>query len=215
VTDKALQEAVMRELEWDPKVVPEHIGVIARKNSVTLTGYVSSYTEKYAAVKAAERVYGVKAVADEIEVRLPNSAQRDDSDIAEAIATRIRWSTLIPDTVEAEVRNGVVTLRGTVKWHHQREAAKRAVRDVTGVRSVLNLITVTPEVKPADVEHRITEAIQRNATLDAQQIEVTTTNGTVRLTGHVRSLWEKRVAEEAARSAPGVREVDNELAVTL
>jgi osmotically-inducible protein OsmY len=212
--DKVIQEAVMRELDWDPKVDAAHIGVSVKNGAVTLTGHVSSYSEKLAAVKAAERVYGVKAVADEIKVRLPTSDVRDDTDIAEEIARELQWNTLVPDTVHAEVRNGIVTLRGDVEWAYQREEAERAVRDLTGVTGVTNLITVKPRVKAADIEQRIKEAIERAASLDARQIRVTTTNGTVHLQGHVHSLFEKKVAEEAAKAAPGIVKVENEIVVT-
>lgn len=212
--DKVIQEAVMRELDWDPKVDAAHIGVSVKNGAVTLTGHVSSYSEKLAAVKAAERVYGVKAVADEIKVRLPTSDVRDDTDIAEEIARELQWNTLVPDTVHPEVRNGIVTLRGDVEWAYQREEAERAVRDLTGVTGVTNLITVKPRVKAADIEQRIKEAIERAASLDARQIRVTTTNGTVHLQGHVHSLFEKKVAEEAAKAAPGIVKVENEIVVT-
>jgi osmotically-inducible protein OsmY len=212
--DKLIQEAVMRELDWDPKVDAAHIGVSVKNGAVTLTGHVSSYSEKLEAVKAAERVYGVKAVADEIKVRLPTSDVRDDTDIAEEIARELQWNTLVPDTVHAEVRNGIVTLRGDVEWAYQREEAERAVRYLTGVTGVTNLITVKPRVKAADIEQRIKEAIERAASLDARQIRVTTTNGTVHLHGHVHSLFEKKVAEEAAKAAPGIVKVENEIVVT-
>jgi osmotically-inducible protein OsmY len=212
--DKQLQQAVQRELDWDPQVNSAHIGVAARNGAVILTGHVSSYSEKYAAVKATERVYGVKAVADELEVKLPGANVREDSDIAASIAQTLRWHSLVPDTVEAEVRKGVVTLRGEVEWGYQRSAAERAVRNVIGVRSVVNLISVKPRVKPSDVKERITESFKRSATLDAKSISVLTQNGTVRLSGRVHSLWERRTAEEAARAAPGVSEVENDLVVT-
>jgi osmotically-inducible protein OsmY len=213
MTDKAVQEAVLRELEWDPQVEAAHIGVAVNKGAVTLTGHVSSYTEKLAAIRAAERIQGVTAVADEIEVELPGASIRDDTEIAEQIAQTLRWNTLVPDTVHAEVRNEVVILRGEVEWPHQREAAERAVREVTGIRAVTNLIAVKPRVKAQDVKERVAEMIKRRASLDAEQIEVTTTNGTVHLRGQVHSLWEKRLAEQAAASAPGVSKVENELVV--
>jgi osmotically-inducible protein OsmY len=214
--DKSLQEAVMKELEWDPKVDAAHIGVSVKDGAVTLSGHVSSYSEKFAAVRAAERVFGVKAVADEIEVRLPGSSIRDDSDLAEQIARVLRWNTNVPDTVEAEVRDGWVTLRGEVEWSYQRDAAKRAVRDLTGVKGVTNLITVKPHVKPtpAEVERRIAEAIERQASLDARSIWATTSNGTVHLHGTVHSVWERRVAEQAAASAAGVEKVEDHIVVT-
>jgi osmotically-inducible protein OsmY len=212
--DRTLQQAVMDELKWTPEVNEAHIGVAVKDGAVTLTGHVSSYAEKYAAVRAAERVYGVRAVADEIEVKLPNSSLRDDADIAEAIAQQLRWNAIVPETVDVEVRNGYVTLRGEVQWDFQREAAERVVRDITGVKGVANLISVAkPKVKPSDVKERIREAIERAAALDASKITVTTDNGTVHLKGTVHSLLEKRVAESAARSAPGVQEVIDEIDV--
>lgn len=212
--DKTLQAGVMQELKWDPQVNEAHIGVIAKDGAVTLTGYVSNYSEKYAAVRAAERVYGVRAVADEIEVRLQASSKRDDPAIAEAIAHTLQWNTLVPETVDVEVRNGYVTLRGEVDWHFQKDAAERAVRDVTGVMGVSNLITVKPKVRASEVRKSVEEAIERAAALDARGISVTTTNGTVHLHGTVHSLFEKQVAEGAAKAAPGVKEVDNAIVVS-
>lgn len=212
--DKVLQTAVMNELRWDPAVDAAHIGVSVESGAVTLTGHVSSYSEKYAAVRAAERVYGVRAVADEIEVNLPSSSERDDTDIAEAIASTMRWNVLVPETVDVEVRNGYVTLRGEAVWNFQREAAERLVRDVIGVKGVTNLITVQPKVKASAVKQQVQEAIERAAALDARAISVSTTNGTVRLRGTVHSLYEKQVAESAAKAAPGVKEVVNEIAVS-
>jgi len=214
VDDKVLQTAVMNELRWDPAVDAAHIGVSVESGAVTLTGHVSSYSEKYAAVRAAERVYGVRAVADEIEVKLPSSSERDDTDIAEAIASTMRWNVLVPETVDVEVRNGYVTLRGEAVWNFQREAAERLVRDVIGVKGVTNLITVQPKVKASAVKQQVQEAIERAAALDARAISVSTTNGTVRLRGTVHSLYEKQVAESAAKAAPGVKEVVNEIAVS-
>ncbi|MGZ4316619.1 MAG: BON domain-containing protein [Gaiellaceae bacterium] len=215
-TDKRLQEAVMRELEWDPKVDSAHIGVSAKDGAVTLTGHVTTYSEKMAAVRAAERVYGVKAVADELEVKLSSLTKRDDTDIAEEIARELRWNTTIPDAVDAEVRDGWVTLRGEVEWTYQKNAAERAVRDVAGIRGVSNLITIKPRVKPkpSEVEQRVAEAIQRQASLDARRIWASTSNGTVHLYGNVHSFWEKRLAEEAASSAPGVSKVEDHIVVT-
>lgn len=213
LTDKSLQEAVMHELEWDPSIDAAHIGVSARNGAVTLSGHVSSYAEKWAAVRAAERVYGVTAVADELTVKLPEPSKRDDSDIAEQIATTLRWNTMVPDTVRAEVRNGFVTLRGEVEWSYQKHEAERAIRTITGVTGVSNIITVKPRAKPADIEKRIQEAITREADLDARSISVITRNGTAELRGTVHSFWEKRLAEKAASSAPGVSKVENKLAV--
>lgn len=216
MSDKTMREAVTTELEWDPKVNLTHIGVSAKDGAIALTGHVTSYPQKYAAVRAAERVYGVRAVADEIEVRLPSSVKHDDAEIAEEIARERRWHTLIPDSLEAEVRKGYVTLRGEVDWSFQRNEAVRAIRHLAGVRGVSNLITVKPHAKPkvADVERRVEAAIERMADLDARSIWVTTSNGTVRLHGHVHSFAERRIAEHAAEAAPGVTMVENDLVVT-
>lgn len=215
MNDKTLQEAVMRELEWDPQVDAAHIGVSAKGGAVTLTGHVSSYAEKLAAVRAAERVYGVKAVADKIEVKLPGASKRDDSELAEEIARELSWNNVVPDTVEAEVRNGFVTLRGEVEWAYQRDAAERAVKYVTGVNGVTNLIVVKPPVKPdpAKIKERVADAIKRMADLDARSIWATTENGTVHLHGTVHTFYERKLAEEAAKAAPGVTKVENEIAV--
>ena len=214
-SDKALQEAVMRELEWDASVDAAHIGVSAKDGAVTLTGHVPNYSQKWAAVRAAERVFGVKAVADEIKVKLSGVDTRDDQDIAEQIAHTFKWHTLVPDTVRAEVRNGWVTLKGEVEWTYQKNEAERAIRDITGVTGISNLITVKPKVKPKpnEIEERIKDAITREASLDARRIWVTTHNGTAELHGTVHSFWEKRLAEQAAASAPGVAKVENELVV--
>jgi osmotically-inducible protein OsmY len=213
--DETIQEQVRRELEWDPEVDSAYIGVAAKDGAVTLTGHVGSYAQKLAAVSAAERVYGVKAVADEIKVKLPSSALRDDTDVAEAISRALQWNTSVPDTVETEVRNGFVTLRGEVQWPYQRDAAEGAVRPLAGVTGVSNLIVVKPSTKPnpKELQQRIAEAIKRMAELDARSIEATTSNGTVHLRGIVRTCHEKKLAEDAAKSAPGVQAVRNNVIV--
>jgi osmotically-inducible protein OsmY len=212
--DEKLKREVERELEWDPQIDASRIGVTVKNGAVTLTGYVPKYGIKAAAVRAAERVHGVRAVADEIRVRLPGSVGWDDAAIAEAIARSLRWNTNVPDNVKAEVRDGVVTLRGEVEWEYQRNAAERAVRNAKGVTGVSNLVVVKPKVeKPRNIERRIAEAIERCAKLDLDSLSVTTENGTVRLRGKVRSLHDKRLAEKEASAAPGVSEVDSELEV--
>lgn len=216
MSDEALRGAVERELRWDPKVDATHIGATAKDGAVTLTGQVSFYGGKWAAVKAAERVFGVRAVADEIEVHPPASHMHDDSEIAEEIARARQWNTLIPDGIEAEVRRGEVTLHGEVEWPYQRNEAARAFRNLAGVRRILNDITVKPKAKPksSEVEKRVDEAIERMADLDARSIWVTTNNSTVKLHGHVHSIAERHIAEHAAEAAPGVSKVINELVVS-
>jgi osmotically-inducible protein OsmY len=214
--DKRLRDAVIRELKWDPRVDASHIAVTAKNGAVTLSGHVSSYAERAAALEAAERVHGVRAVANELEIRLPSKYARDDTELAQKIAHALRWNLLVPDTVEAEIRDGHVTLRGDVRWPFQRKAAERAIRDIWGIRSVTNEIVVKPRSKPDPelVEKQIQEAIRRAASRDASSIRITTSNGTVHLHGTVRSLWEKQVAEDAAASAPGVAAVENHLLIT-
>jgi osmotically-inducible protein OsmY len=216
MSDKGLRDAVIAELEWDPKIDATHIGVSAHSGGVALDGYVTSYAQKYAAVRAAERVYGVSAVADELEVELPAAGKRTDAEISEEIARQRQWNTLIPDSVEAEVRDGKVTLTGAVEWGYQREDAVRAIRHLAGVRNLTNLITLKPrhQPKPSDVVRRVEDAIERMADIDARSIWVTTDNGTVHLHGRVHSVAGSRIAEHAAAAAPGVSRVVNELIVS-
>jgi osmotically-inducible protein OsmY len=213
--DAELQKSVRQELEWDPRVDAGHIGVSVEDGVVTLTGHVESYTERIAAVRAAERVHGVRAVADEIVVEPAFSAPVDDTDLAEEIVRRFRWNVLIPEEVKVEVRDGIVTLWGEVRWSFQRKAAERAVRDVRGVRDVDNQITVKSreKPKPEEIERRIADTIERMADLEARRIAITTTDGAVRLRGTVHSLYEKRLAEEAALATPGVTKIENDLVV--
>jgi osmotically-inducible protein OsmY len=214
-SDKTMRESVERELEWDAQLDASHIAVAAKDGAITLTGHVPTYSEKQDTVKAAERVYGVRAVADEIEVKLASSNERDDSDIAEDIARHMHSSIAIPSGVKAEVKNGNVTLRGEVSWLYQRSEAARALRYLRGVRSLNNDITVKAHAPEADdVASRVSEAIERIAHVDARSIWATTTNGTVRLHGHVHSFAEKHTAGRAAASAPGVTRVENDVVVT-
>lgn len=214
--DKTIEESVMRELEWDPRVNARRIGVTAKDGAVVLAGNVDSYAERVGAVRATERVYGVRAVANEIEVEPAAPPEGSDTDIAETIARQLCCSSVVPDTVEAEVRNGYVTLRGTVEWSHQREAAERPLEDLRGVCGVSNEITIGPRPKPkaADVETQVHQAIARMADLDARSIGVSVRNRIVHLHGNVHSLAERRIAEEAAASAAGVNRVKNEIVVT-
>ncbi len=212
--DTTMRESVVRELEWDPKVDASHIGVTANDGAIVLSGDVPNYANRWASVRAAERVYGVRAVADEIEVKLSSSDKRDDSDIAESITRQIKWHSAIPASVKAEVIDGHVTLRGEVQWSYQREEADRALRYLTGVHNTSNAITVKRTPKMADVEHRVSQAIERMADLDARSIRVTTIDGRVQLHGHVHSFSEKRAAGRSAAGAPGVTGVDNEIQIT-
>jgi osmotically-inducible protein OsmY len=212
-TDLELKADVERELEWEPSVDAARIGVAVKDGAVTLSGEVSSYVEKWQAVKAAERVYGVRAVADELVVRLPDDHVRSDFDIARAAANALEWNTSVPPTVKATVENGHITLHGEVEWEYQREAAERAVRSLMGVRGVTNLITVKPKVNPLDVKAKIQAALTRHAAIDARSIQVETQNATVVLKGHAHSRAEADAAAAAAWSTPGVKRVENLITV--
>jgi osmotically-inducible protein OsmY len=213
--DETIVNAVRRELEWDPKVNANSLGVTAVDGSIALIGTVPSHGEKLAAVKAAERVYGVRTVAAKITVELPDASVVGDEEIAETIARQLQSNTAVPETVKADVEKGYVTLRGTVEWAYQREAAERPISLVRGIYHVANLISVEPRLTlAADLRARVHEAIGRMADLDARSIGVAEKDGTVHLHGSVHSLAERRIAEHAAAGAPGVRAVNNELVVT-
>jgi osmotically-inducible protein OsmY len=211
-TDEELQDDVIDELRWEPRVDASAIGVSANQGSLTLTGHVTSYAQKLDAVQAAQRVDGVTTVADELEVRLSGEAP-DDADIAKGIADALTWSATVPSTVHAEVTNGWVNLTGEVDWSYQRDDAFDIVQGVKGVKGVTNLVTLTPTPSPITVEDEIRDALERNADLDADGISVTVSDGTVQLTGQVNSLLEANIAESAAWSAPGVHDVEQHLTI--
>jgi osmotically-inducible protein OsmY len=212
MTDSELREAVEDELEWEPSVDERKIGVAVEDGIVTLIGEVRSYAEKWNVERAVERVAGVRGVANDIVVR-PVEA-RSDSDIAKAAADALRWNSLVPSgRVTPMVENGWVTLKGEVDHDYQRRAAERAVRYLTGVRGVSNLITVAPKVEPGDVKKETQRTFQRQATLDANNVTVETSDGEVILRGTVTSWAERHEAERAAWNAPGVWSVKNYITV--
>lgn len=214
LSDSQIRQDVIDELEWEPSVDARNIGVAVKDGVVTLTGTVSSYSEKLRAERAAERVHGVRAVANELEVRLPGDMRRTDADIAEAAVNALKWNTLVPEEkIKVVVENGWITLRGEVDWQYQREAAEEAVQHLAGVRGVTNLITVRQRVRPEDIKQRIERALERSAELDAKNIHVSVEDSKVVLTGTVRSWAERQEAEWAAWAAPGVTEVDNRIRV--
>jgi len=213
-SDPELKNDVLAELKYEPSVRVEDIGVLVKDGTVTLNGYASSYGEKWDAVRAAKRVAGVNAIADDIEVKLLDSRRRTDGDIAAAAANQINWSTTIPTgTVEVTVREGWITLEGEVEWWYQKDAAEDAVRYLAGVKGLTNLITIKPKVAPAGIATAIKSAFERSAVLDANRIQVETSGNKVTLRGKVRNHAERDEAERAAWGAPGVWSVDNKLKV--
>ncbi len=217
-TDEQIHREVLEELRWDARVQPNEIGVAVKDGIVTLTGWVDSYAKKWAAEEAAHRVRGVKAVVNDIEVKLPGSAERTDDEIAAAVVRALEMDALIPiENLEVTVSNGWVTLRGEVEWQYQKIDAERVVRRLTGVRGVTNLITVRPRSKlsPEELKKRIEEALVRNAQADAERINVEVAGDKVILTGTVRAWAEKKEAERVAWSFPGVTSVENRIVVKL
>ena len=214
MTDLELKKNVEAELNWEPSLNAAEIGVAVSGGIVTLTGHVSSYWQKFTAERAASRVAGVKAIANEIEVRLPTSSERTDEDIARAAVNSLNWAVSVPaDRIKVKVSKGWITLEGTVDWQYQRAAAENAVRYLIGVRGVSNLIEVKPQVSKVEIKAAIEAALKRSAELDANRITVETDGDKVTLRGTVRSWAELQGAARAAWSAPGVRVVDNRITV--
>jgi osmotically-inducible protein OsmY len=207
---------VFAELKWEPRVQPNEIGVSVKDGIVTLTGYVDSFTKRWAAEEAARRVRGVKAVANDIEVKLPFSSERTDPDIAEAAVRALKWDVLVPaDKIDITVSKGWVTLKGEVEWQYQKNEAERAIRKLWGVKGVTNLITIKPRVTPSDLKQKIQSALVRSAETDAEKITVQVDGSKVILKGTVRSYAEKKEAERVAWSAPGVTSVDNQITISI
>jgi osmotically-inducible protein OsmY len=214
-SDAEIRDDVIDELQWDPQITnPNAIGVAVKDGAVTLTGNVPTYVEKLAAARAAERVYGVKAVANELEVKLAG-APRDDSDIATAIAHVLENNVQVPEgRVHARVQNGWVTLDGEVDYEYQRHEVERMVRQVRGVVGVANTITVKPPVSPAKVREVIEETFKREAEIDARHISIEVSDHTAKLYGHVHSIQEATAARAAAAAAPGIAAVESHLVVS-
>jgi osmotically-inducible protein OsmY len=214
-TDAQLQVNVMEQLKWEPSLDHQHIGVSVSEGVITLSGTVSTFMEKHTAIKTAAKASGVKAIVENIEVKLKGSMIRTDEDIAKAVLERFKWSVLVPaDKVLVEVANGNVTLKGTVDWEYQRKAAEKLIRELTGVKFVTNLMILKSSFDAINVKEKIETALKRAAEEESKKIHVDVTGGRVTLTGNVRSLSEMRMVEGTAWGCPGVTEVQDNLRVS-
>jgi osmotically-inducible protein OsmY len=213
-SDTELKTDVLAELQYEPSVKVTDIGVLVKDGVVTLNGFATNYGEKWNAVRAAKRVAGVRAIADDIVIKMVDSQYRSDGDIAMAVANRMDWSTMVPKgAVEVSVRDGHVTLEGQLEWWYQKHAAENALQHLAGVKGLTNLITLKPSESASDINTAIDTAFERNYLLDARKIQVETTGNKVVLRGTVRNNDEREEAERVAWSAPGVYSVDNQVQV--
>ena len=210
--DLKLQQRVVDELDFEPQVDAAHIGISVRDGVVTLSGHVISFVEKFAAERAVRRVKGVKAVAQELEVRLPSEAKTADDEIAARAVKILNWDALVPHgRITVKVEHGVVTLGGQVDWNYERAEAEDDVRKLNGVVAVINDIVVAPRVEPADVRAKIRAALERNAEVEANNVTISVSGGKVTLGGRVNAWTERETIERAAWSAPGVTQVDDRI----
>ena len=215
-TDAQIQNDVIEELKWEPGLSSSQIGVAAKDGVVTLSGMVDSYFKKLSAERAAKRISGVKAVAEDITVGPSTGSVKTDAEIAAAVLNALKWNSAVQDEkIKIKVENGIVNLEGEVDWDFQRSQAKKSIEALNGVKMVLNLITLKPKVSAGGVEEKINAAFQRRANIDSKSIKVIVNGSKVILRGKVRSFTEKDDAADAAWAAPGVTSIDNQLEVEI
>lgn len=212
--DITLRQNILDELEFEPSIDAASIGITVDNGIVTLTGHVGSYSQKETAERVVKRVKGVRGIAQEIEVRVFGALETTDEDIARRALNMLDWNVSVPrNAVQVKVQKGWVTLSGKVEWQYQKNAAADSVRELAGVVGVSNMIDITPRVSAADVKKRIEDAFKRDAELDSQGVRVDVSGGSVTLRGKVHTWSERRAAERAAWSAPGVKTVNDQIAV--
>lgn len=213
-TDLEIQQDVMAEIKWEPLLIVSEIGVAVKNGVVTLSGLVDMYTKKLLAEKAAQRVQGVKAIAEDIKVNILGTDKKSDSEIAETAADVLKWnSSILEEQIKIKAENGWLTLDGEVEWEFIKTSAEKALENLVGVRGITNNIKITSNIDPIDIKRKIMHAFHRSATIDFENVNVETIGSKVILTGKVRSLAEKKDAERAAWLAPGVNFVDNRLKI--
>jgi osmotically-inducible protein OsmY len=212
--DTDIQKDVIAAFKAEPSLREDDIAVGVRDGVVTLAGFVDSYADKWRAERTVSQIKGVKAVVNDLKVKLPVSSQRPDPELARAVVDALKWNILVPhDRIQVVVEDGWVTLKGEVDWYYQKEEAERTVRNLTGVKGVSNLITVAAKPTPTDVKKRIVETLQRAAQFDAERITVEVDGHKAILRGTVRSYAELKDAERAVRNVPGITEVESHLTV--
>ncbi|WP_448724592.1 BON domain-containing protein [Pseudomonas farris] len=212
MSDLSLRQHILEELEFQPDIDAANIGVTVDNGVVTLSGHVKSYAQKINAERAVKSITGVRALAEEIQVRLEKNAGTADDTIAARALNIIAWSSDVPEEdIEITVQNGWVTLEGEVDWQYQKETVERAVHKLSGVVGIDNRLTLRARVDTVDVQQRIEDALKRNAEVDAKGIHVKVEGDVVRLEGRVHLWRERKIAERAAWSVPGVRQVENHL----
>lgn len=214
MSDLNLRKAILEELEFQPDIDAAHIGVSVENGVVTLSGHVKNYGQKVSAERAVKAIKGVRAVAEEIQVRLEKGAGTADDTIANRALNILSWSSDTPEgDIKIVVQHGWITLEGQVDWQYQKEIAERAVRKLSGVVGVNNRLTLRPRVDVTDIQHRIEEALKRNAEVDAKGIRIKVEGGVVKLEGKVHFWRERQIAERAAWSVPGVSKVEDHLLI--